>query len=381
MHTKGSKGSKGSSYPSEHREFIDSKTGAKIHQMTDYPSIQHNLYFLTPSFTPDQTYLIFASYRSGKPNFYKLQFPSGEMVQLTDGEGIHGYSGVISKDGKELFFTQGGAIKAVNLESLQERTLASYEGGQLGECSLSSDDKYIVTAMKRDGKSHLVVTAADGSSSKVIYSSERTIIHPQFHPTDPDWIEYAGDPAPRIWMIKGDGSQNHCHHRHGNDEFLVHETFLGDGKDLIFVRWPYALRRMNLASRKLSTIAEFNAWHICGSRDGRYVLCDTVHPDIGIQLVEVATGNRKTICYPNSSCQGSQWKKDRYALAEDWKAAAADEKQKSLSWMEMKVDTVYGPQWTHPHPSFSPDERMVVYTSDVSGQPQVYVAIINPYMS
>ena len=44
--------------------------------------------------------------------------------------------------------------------------------------------------------------------------------------------------------------------------------------------------------------------------------------------------------------------------------------------MEMKVDTVYGPQWTHPHPSFSPDETAVVYTSDVSGHSQVYVAVI-----
>ena len=52
------------------------------------------------------------------------------------------------------------------------------------------------------------------------------------------------------------------------------------------------------------------------------------------------------------------------------------DREKSLSWMEMKVDTVYGPQWTHPHPSFSPDETAVVYTSDVSGHSQVYVAVI-----
>ena len=54
----------------------------------------------------------------------------------------------------------------------------------------------------------------------------------------------------------------------------------------------------------------------------------------------------------------------------------AGDREKALSWMEMKVDTVYGPQWTHPHPSFSPDETAVVYTSDVSGHSQVYVAVI-----
>ncbi|MFA0757324.1 MAG: hypothetical protein YPKNTGVA_002857, partial [Candidatus Fervidibacter sp.] len=35
-------------------------------------------------------------------------------------------------------------------------------------------------------------------------------------------------------------------------------------------------------------------------------------------------------------------------------------------------DTVYGPQWTHPHPSWSADERWVIYDSDVSGTTQVY---------
>ena len=41
--------------------------------------------------------------------------------------------------------------------------------------------------------------------------------------------------------------------------------------------------------------------------------------------------------------------------------------------MEVSTDTVYGPQWTHPHPSFSPDERKVVFASDKTGHPQVYV--------
>ena len=42
----------------------------------------------------------------------------------------------------------------------------------------------------------------------------------------------------------------------------------------------------------------------------------------------------------------------------------------------MAADTVYGPQWTHPHPSFSRDETMAVFASDMSGCTQVYVAEI-----
>ena len=369
---------KASVHPSELREFQDDQTGAHIYQLTNDTSINHNLYFLTSSFTPDQEHLIFTSYRSGKPNFFKMEFPKGDIVQLTDADDIHGYSGVISKDGIELFYTQANSIKAIHLDTLEERVLAEFPSGSLGECSVSADERFIVTAMKRDDKSHITVTATDGSGGEVIYTSpDQTIIHPQFHPKHPDLIAYSGDPAPRMWTIRRDGTENLSLYQHDNNEFLVHETFLGAENELIVTHWPYALRRMSLETLQMQTISDFNAWHIASNSDGTKVLCDTVYPDIGLRLVDVETGEHTPICYPHSSSSGSQWKTDRYALAEDWAAAQqSGDREKALSWMEMKVDTVYGPQWTHPHPSFSPDEKAVVYTSDVSGHSQVYVAVI-----
>ena len=369
---------KGSVYPSELQEFDDQETGAHIFQLTNDNTINHNLYFLTSSFTPDQKYLIFTSYRAGKANFFKLEFPNGKIVQITDGDDVHGYSGVISKDGTELFYTEGDAIKAIHLDTFKERLLAEFPHGSLGECSVSADEKFIVTAMKHDGKSHITVTATDGSGGEVIYTSpDQTIIHPQFHPKRADVIAYSGDPAPRMWTIKRDGTDNRNLYEHENSEFLVHETFLGSQDELIVTHWPYALRRISLETLEMQTISDFNAWHIASNRAGTKVLCDTVHPDIGLRLVDVETGEHTAICYPESSSSGSQWKKDRYAVAEDWAAAQqAGDREKLLSWMEMKVDTVYGPQWTHPHPSFSPDETAVVYTSDVSGYSHVYVAVI-----
>ncbi len=369
---------KGSVHPSELQEFEDNQTGAHIYQLTNDHTINHNLYFLTPSFTPNQSHLVFTSYRSGKANFFKLEFPNGDIVQLTNGDEVHGYSGVIAKDGTELFYTEGASIKAIHLDTFEERVLAEFAGGSLGECSVSADEQFIVTAMKRDGKSHITVTATDGSGGEIIYTSpEQTIIHPQFHPKQADLIAYSGDPAPRMWTIKRDGSDNRNLYQHNNNEFLVHETFLGSQDDLIVTHWPYSLRRISLETLEMQTISDFNAWHIASNRAGTKVLCDTVHPDIGLRLVDVETGEHEPICYPQSSSSGSQWKKDRYAVAEDWAAAQqAGDREKSLSWMEMKVDTVYGPQWTHPHPSFSPDETAVVYTSDVSGHSQVYVAVI-----
>lgn len=372
--------SKGATYPSELKQFRDAQTETPIWQMTVDSSINHNLYFLTSSFTPDQRSLIFTSYRSGRANFYQVGFPDGKIRQLTDEEDVHGYSGIISGEGTMLFYTAGDSVKSIVIETLEESVLARFDGGGLGECSLSCDGRWLVTAMKRDDKSHITITATDKSGGQTIFTSEnQTIIHPQFHPEIPDLIAYSGDPAPRMWTIKSDGSGNRLLYQHDNNEFLVHETFLGQQKELIVSHWYHALRRISLRTLEMKTIADFNAWHICSNRAGTKVLCDTVHPDIGLRLVDVGTGKHQAICYPQSSSGGSQWKKDRYAVAEDWaKAAQSEDRSKALSWMEMKVDTVYGPQWTHPHPSFSPDEEMVVYTSDISGSAQLYVAAIPP---
>jgi hypothetical protein len=131
---------------------------------------------------------------------------------------------------------------------------------------------------------------------------------------------------------------------------------------------------MDWTTREIRAITEFNCWHITPNRAGTLVLCDTNHPDEGLFLIDAATGARRRICLSESSNQGTQWRTSRYALAEDFAAARSAAKSGALSWMEVPTDSVYGPQWTHPHPAFSPDERRVTFASDRTGHTQVYVA-------
>ncbi len=366
----------GREWPSESTRLTDEWTGAAIWRMTSHPSINHNLYFLTSSFMPDEDAVVFASFRDGRANYYRAGFPDGLIVQLTDADDVNSYSAVISQDGQTLYYTRGPSIVALSLDSLTEAVLADVPDGKLGEVGLSADERWIVSAVRLEGEFGIVVAATDGSGGRVVHRQPRTIIHPQFHPTDTSLIEYAADPAPRMFLIRRDGTQNRCLYEHGDDEFVVHETWLGDTGDLVFTVWPYALKRMSLPSGVIRTIAELNAWHLCPSRNGRFVLCDTNHPDVGILLVNVASGARRVICHPGSSNGGSQWAKDRYALKADFDAAArraGSGIEQELSWMEMRTDTVYGPQWTHPHPAFSRSERYAAFTSDRTGHPQVYV--------
>lgn len=365
---------KGARGPSELTRSTDPETGVEVRQLTSHPSISHPTYFLQCSMTEDQRHVLFTGYRSGTAQLFETGFPDGGIRQLTDGEPIHPFSAVIAPDGAVLF-VRGGSVWRLDRDTLEETRIAA-SGGQLGECSLTPRGDWFVAACKRPSGWGLLVGAVDGREVGFI-EFPRTVIHPQFNPVDPDWIEFAGDPAPRMHRVRRDGTGLECLYEHGNDEFIVHETFLGASPDLAFCVWPKALRRLDWRTGEIATISEFNAWHIAPNRAGTRILCDTAHPDRGLQLVDVATGRRRAVCRSEASSQGSQWLRDRYAVAEDWeRARSAAERKSSLSWMEMAADTVYGPQWTHPHPSFSRDETLAVFASDRSGFPQVYVAAI-----
>lgn len=365
---------KGAISPSEHSSYRDAATGATVHQVTRHPSISHPTYFLQNSFTPGNQHVLFTSYRTGTPQLFEAGFPDGEIRQLTDGPPTHPFSPAIHPDGDTVFFVREGSIWRIDRRTLEENCVVDFLGAHLGECSLGGMGEWLTAAIKRDGHNGLAVGRSDGTEWHVI-PFERTVIHPQFHPLDLEWLIFAGDPAPRMHRVRRDGTGIECLYEHGNDEFIVHETFLGETGDLVFAVWPFALRRMSWNSRNISTIASFNAWHIASNRAGALVLCDTNHPDDGLFLVDVESGKPRRICLSESSNQGSQWRRSRYAVREDFEAARSSAPQ-HLSWMETPNDSVYGPQWTHPHPSFSPDERLVAFASDRTGVAQVYVVEI-----
>ncbi len=352
--------------------YRDRATGARVWQVTEGPAINHPSYFLQSSFFPGGREMFFTSYRTGAAQLFEASLDSGDARQITSGQPIHPFSAALHPDGNTLVFTRGGGLWAIDRDTLIERSIADHPGAQLGECSIGRDGEWLTAAFKSGAECGLVVGRFDGSGWHII-PFPRTVIHPQFHPLEPEWIEFAGDPAPRMHRVRRDGTGLECLYQHDNDEFLVHETFLGSTGDLVFTIWPRALCRMDWTTREIRPIVEYNAWHIAPDRAGRRVLCDTNHPDEGLQIIDVATGARKQLCLSESSNQGTQWRTSRYALAEDFARA-----RNELSWMEAAADTVYGPQWTHPHPSWSTDERKVAFASDRTGTAQVYVVELDP---
>jgi len=364
---------KGARFAGEGVWRTDSATGARLRQVTASAAISLPAYFLHSSFLAGDKQIFFTSYRTGPPQLFLAEYPDGEILQLTDGAPVHPFSALLAAQAEEIIFTRGSEIWALKLGSLAERCIFSLRDGQLGECSMSSDGQWLTAAFQSNRGRGLAVGRIDGTQWRLL-PFPRTVIPPQFHPLEPEWIEFSADPAPRMHRVRRDGTGLECLYEHSNDEFVVHETFLGSSGDLVFTIWPRLVARLDWTTRRITTITEFNAWHIAPNRAGTQILCDTNHPDLGLHLIDAATGARRLVCLSLASNQGSQWAKSRYALAEDFAAARSQAGRGDvLSWMEAPADTVYGPQWTHPHPSWSSDESKAAFASDRTGVTQVYV--------
>lgn len=361
--------SAGDRYPPERREYVEPETGTTVVQLTDAPCINHAPYFLNQAWAfPHEREggdgcLVVTSYRDGgRPNLFAVDEASGEIVQLTDTGDVNPWSACVSRDGRQVYYGAGRELRVAEVATARSDLVGVSPGeGHVDTCSLSPDGAEIVTsAFSGESTVHgrrnaLVTIRTDGSGSRTLYETEQLVGHAQFSP-DGEQILFSSD-LPRLWLIGRDGSGPHPLRGQTRQEWLTHESWLTDD-EIIFTHWPHALKGIRRDGTGERTIAAFNCWHPTPSPDGRLIACDTTLPDVGLVLIDPNTGTRRPLCYPRASCRGYQW-----ALPEP-------------IWEGPTPEAAYGPQWTHPHPSFSPDGTKVVYTSDVSGYPQVYVAAL-----
>ncbi|MEO1999098.1 MAG: oligogalacturonate lyase family protein [Planctomycetaceae bacterium] len=353
-------------WPPEWEHAVDPQTGARITCLTSGNAIDHPLYYLTNSFSTDCTSLVFASDRRGQTDLYRVSLTDGGIRRLTDLPGLQPFSGNVVDD--RVYFTTDGAMHQLDLSTGNFRTLFAEPGCQLGEVTINADGQWAAALITRGTSTGILVTQIDSSQTHVILQDVRALYHPQFHPVDPQQLIYSADPPdPRMWAVRIDGSHDRCIYRNHPEAWFVHETFLGRSDRLIVVHWHHGLFELDLKQGQPRQITDLNVWHIAARHDGRMIVCDTHLPDVGLCLIDPQSGAHLPLCRSGASNLGRQWHQPT-PLSADHDAPG---------WATMVEneagETDYGPQWTHPHPSFSPDGKWVTFTSDVSGSPQVYV--------
>jgi hypothetical protein len=229
----------------ESEVYRDSWTLREVRRVTT-----RGLYNQTPTyhtnigFTADGEFLIFASAREGHSAVFRCHVPTGDITQLTDlvdgiggngewhkggvsvgnGQGITGTLMCLAPRTRWAVFPQGRALRAVHLDTLEERTLVPDIGPEwiAGIASIDPDETHVLwplmpanpdTVAGRCQTRHywehfaesgmrfrvLQVPMAGGEITVAYEETGCGSAHTPHCPTDPDLVLIDRDFPPRFW--------------------------------------------------------------------------------------------------------------------------------------------------------------------------------------
>lgn len=375
---------RGKLYQPESEWQMDARTGASIRRITSFPAIHHHPFFMIPAYDRAMQWTVFTSERAGTPQIFVEERETGLLVQLTDREDLSDWSIHPSRDGRYVYFTAGTAGWRVAIPSGLEEKLVDFVkladkpsqdksevtspdlamreqgmvGAAMGTTAISSCDRYWAVKFNKGEEAQLAIVDTQTGQAEVILCRD-SIAHLQFCPDDSNLLFYAGPLTDRVWTIQRDGSANRRLYQRAPGEWITHETWVPGSRELALTDWPKGVRAIHVGTGQERQIATFNAWHPVCSPDGKWMVADTNFPDIGLKLFDPhdSTFAPITLCYPEASSMGAHW------------AGPFPYEHGPIQ--------VNAPQHTHPHPSFSPDGRFVLYTSDRTGSAQLYELDLN----
>jgi oligogalacturonide lyase len=354
---------KGRRYPSESRRLCDERTGAEIRQVTSAAAIHHQPFFFIPAYDDAMRWLVFVSHRTGQPQIFIEERATGDLIQLTDRDDLAEWSVHPSPDGKYVYFTAGAAAWRVAIDTYQEEQLADFGDAQLreqgmvaaamGTTTMSRCGRWWAVKFNTGGESCLAIIDTETGTWEIILRRD-TIAHMVFCPDDPSLLFYAGPLTDRVWVINRDGTNNRRLYQRRPGAWITHESWIPGSRELAIVDWPHGIRAIDVNTGAERPVTSFNAWHPICNATGTLMVADTNFPDIGLQLFDPrdGLGAPTALCCPEASSLGEHW-------------------GGPFPYEHGPIE-VYAPQHTHPHPSFSPDGRLVVFTSDRTGHAQVY---------
>lgn len=340
-------------FTGETRRMLDDRTGAEVVRLTSADGIHHTPYFTQSAVMADEDTVVFASDRRGGWNLFRASLTRDCITQMTTAGDVNAFSVATDPARGRVYYTAGAQVRSLDVASLNEEVLADLGEGSLGGCDVSPDGVEVLTVKRGVGDDTLVIVASDGSSATAFFAPPREIGYAQFCPTEPHWILYSSGIEQRMWTVSTRGLKDRPVYLHDSRQWITHESFRGDSDEILFTKWPNALMGIRRNGDDVRTVARLNAWHASSSSDGALIVADTTRPDIGLRLIDPVTGRHALLCDSAASSQGRRW--------------ASDTPEPG----PVRPDT-YGPQWTHPHPAFSPGAGWVTYTSDRDGTPHVY---------
>lgn len=368
---------KGQQYPSEIKRYPDPLTDREAWRLTGLLNLHHLPDCYQRFVAHNNSFLLLGGERGGERQIFRMELPSGRMVQLSEGSGVGTYSICLAPDERSFFFLQNGTLKQMGFRKLQEREIYQVEDGwwATGDMGVSVDGRYAALVemktadriMEAGGEERFrlqferkplcrirVVETAQGKNW--VAAEERAWLgRPQLRPKR-DQVLYCHEGpwervASRMWLVNLDGKQKQSLRPRQGEEELGHEYWTGDGKLIGYVNYPdhsgrkATVRTLNPDTREEQVLAPCTQfWHLMGNPDNSAIVGESrSKAGPNIYVLFPLTQRELTVCEHASS-------------RKPYPAGAGPEDLEAVQ----------------PRPAFSPDSQLIYFTSDREGMPAVY---------
>jgi oligogalacturonide lyase len=372
----------------------DPDTGSTVTRLTPKDVTCHRNYFYQKCFTNDGSKLLFGGEfgPSTDWHYHLLDLNSGESVQLTDQADENTFGGFLSPDDKYLYFVRAKReLIRVDIQTLEETSIYVVPQDWVGygtwvsnsDCTkmvgieiLASDWFPLSDWSKfremyfRKPRCRLIKIDLRTGTRETIYEVNFWLGHPQYRPFDDNTVAFCHEGNhdivdARMWFINEDGTNLRCGKEHNDGESCTHEFWVPNGSAMVYVsylkgqtaRQIRSLDPVTLEDRLLTSMPPCS--HLMSNYDGTLIVGDGC-----ASPVDVADTHSYEI--------GSDPHLHLFDLKNGAPGTTRPIARHDSSWGVYKGDR----QVTHPHPSFTPDEKRVLFSCDKEAEPGLFLATI-----
>jgi len=312
------------------------------------------MYFTAQSFLSDNRRMVVGLFKNYEEeplacSYHCLDTETGESFPLT-GE-MRWETGNVSEDDK-FYYTDKTKLQVFDLISGKNEELYTLEEGQdfSGSVTITNDCKYLGAYWAdTDG---ITVLGVFDIQNKIMLKTERVPFmgpysiasHGMLCPVNKDLMFFCHEGRTeyitnRLWLTDFNSKWNlfkqKMDENNNNGECVGHEAWAYDGSGLFFVKYdipgtlkPNGIYFVDLKGNAKCINSETNHWHVCANRALTHTASDTGSAGTvsKVLLTEIKTGKMQVL----------------------------------------NEITRFQNHPGHPHPSFSPDGKKVVYTFEVS---------------
>lgn len=378
---------KGSQIQLNFETFIDSDTQNEVIRLTPKDVICHRNYFYQKCFTKDGNKLLFAGDFDGQRNYYLLDLTTQIATQLTEDSGDNTFGGFLTTDESALIYVKNELyLNKVDLDTLEETTIYTVEPEWKGygtwvansDCTklvgieIHKDSWQPLTSWEKfaqfyhtNPRCRLIKIDITTGKLEVVHEENTWLGHPIYRPFDDSTIGFCHEGPhdlvdARMWLVNEDGSNVRKIKTHAQGESCTHEFWIPDGSAMAYVSYfkgqtERMIFKANPETLENEAVMQMPACsHLMSNYDGSLMVGDGCDAPVDVA---------------DSSGYNIENDPFLYILNTNTKTATKLAKH-STSWDVLDGDR----QITHPHPSFTPNDDGVLFTSDFEGVPALYIA-------